>query len=241
MYNKFSTIQRRLDAVMFLRALKKVFTYRQLSELTGIPAPILSNYINGKTVPSIEKADHIISILTSSHVINKFLQVSLRRRALKYAMLRDPGALILIATYISHTCMGEVVHKVATITPNGLPLATHVSYVLERPLLYINGPKGLSRVTRVVHMINKMHGIKARRAAFYNHFAINPNDRILVVDENLSNLHSYIVLYKVIRSLNARVSKMVFIYENKPGNYKKFLNMIGKVDPSKVIVLIKES
>jgi predicted XRE-type DNA-binding protein len=52
----------RLRSIMFLRNIDQA----QLSRMTGIPQPSISNYINGKTSPSFHNADRIAKALKCS-------------------------------------------------------------------------------------------------------------------------------------------------------------------------------
>ncbi len=61
-------VEARIFAVEVLRFLRKFFNYSELSHATGIPVSMISQYIQGHHIPSLETAKRIIGILSSSKI-----------------------------------------------------------------------------------------------------------------------------------------------------------------------------
>ncbi|GEM_PF-6866122 len=61
-------VEVRIFAVEVLKFLKRFFNHSELSHATGIPVSMISQYIQGHHVPSLETAKRIINILSSSRI-----------------------------------------------------------------------------------------------------------------------------------------------------------------------------
>jgi len=82
--SRYDELRRRLLAVELLRRLKAKYSYRRLSQVTGIPSSMLCRYVKGQSVPSLEQAEAIIrylggmvdDLIPPARVLNKYMLAS---------------------------------------------------------------------------------------------------------------------------------------------------------------------
>jgi len=128
----------RLQIINLLRLLKQRRTYSQLSQITGLPATVLSRYIQGHVLPNFERARELWRI------INK--KVNLRDEMVECIgydggfydntrVLSHPMYRWVFSTWILDQVIGSKVDKVLTAAVDGIPLAATVSDVLNVPLV----------------------------------------------------------------------------------------------------------
>lgn len=141
MYNNSFLKQKiRLDAVFILRALKGKIKYSEISDRTGIPTPIISNYVNGKLTPSISKAEEILKLVNFKDVYRK--------------VICDPNVNFNnpnIATFVSwhivnKLCIGKVVNKVGVLSYRVYSIGLKVSEIIEQPLITMITGRGVKKV-----------------------------------------------------------------------------------------------
>ncbi|KSW11578.1 hypothetical protein CF15_01725 [Pyrodictium occultum] len=119
-----------------LRLAKRRYSYRELSKATGVPAPLLSRYVTGRSLPGPEKAGAILEGLW---------RLADPRRALAERMaetggvldtsivLTDPLYLLLATLYYTRRLQGRGVTRILVPEASGIPLATSLSLALETP------------------------------------------------------------------------------------------------------------
>ena len=71
MATRFDELQVQIRAVEFLRLMKELYSYQQLSEITGIPITVLNRYVKGHILPSLERAEELIERLERSYNITE--------------------------------------------------------------------------------------------------------------------------------------------------------------------------
>ncbi|HIQ03007.1 MAG TPA: helix-turn-helix domain-containing protein, partial [Desulfurococcales archaeon] len=57
--DKFENLKFRLMVVERLRLLKRMYSYKELSKVTGVPETVLCRYVKGSILPSLEQAERI--------------------------------------------------------------------------------------------------------------------------------------------------------------------------------------
>lgn len=130
----------RMEVVELLRLLKVRYTYSQLSQLTGLPATVLSRYILGHVLPTFERAMELWHVMTKK-VINLRNEIMDR---VKFdgngffdntAVIYDPFIRKFMAVWIYEKLMGTRVDKILTAAVDGVPLAVTLSDRLGVPVV----------------------------------------------------------------------------------------------------------
>jgi adenine/guanine phosphoribosyltransferase-like PRPP-binding protein len=123
-----------LATVKALRLAKRLYSYRELERATGVPAPMLSRYVTGRSLPSPEKARVILAGL---------MRLVDPRRALAEriaetggvvdtsAVLAEPLYLEMATLYFAERHRGRGVTRILVPEASGIPLAASLSLELE--------------------------------------------------------------------------------------------------------------
>jgi len=129
-FDRYYRYKRRIDAVYILKGLKEAgFTYREISRETGISMSLISNYINGKILPSIEKARQIIRMIQRDGIIIRVL-------CSKMFNIYSPNIATVLAWHIiSRYCVGHVIQTVMAADKDSLVLASKIAEIINAPLI----------------------------------------------------------------------------------------------------------
>ncbi len=135
-------LERKLQAVEYLRYLKTKHTYRGLSERFGLPITVLNRYISGKILPGNKKTE--IFLRAYNEEFN--LEEEIRQNIIfdgdyfdNTKILYNTFLLRRIAEY-TKTLFGKV-DKVFTSATDGIPLASKVADIFNVDMVYAKQKK----------------------------------------------------------------------------------------------------
>jgi len=123
-----------LATVKALRLAKRLYSYRELERATGVPAPMLSRYVTGRSLPSPEKAAAMYEGLR---------RLADPRRALAEriaetggvidtgVVLAEPLYLEMATLHFARLYRGRGVTRILVPEASGIPLAASLSLELE--------------------------------------------------------------------------------------------------------------
>jgi adenine phosphoribosyltransferase len=120
--------------INLLKTAKRQFTYRKLSDLTGLPVTVLSRYVKGHVLPSSSRARNIWKTL--ERVVG--LEDELRRRIQfdefgyfdNTSIVYDSALLQQAVQHAFSKFAGRRITKILTAAVDGIPLATLISDAL---------------------------------------------------------------------------------------------------------------
>lgn len=128
-----------LDAVSYLRSVKKLLgvTYRDLSPLLDLPESVLSRYVTGDMLPSVETAQEILAKLSSAYPIEAVVKAKIRLydSYVDMSFVNLPEFWRLYEIYLSRRFPGLEVEVVLTAAADGIPLAVAAASRLEAALV----------------------------------------------------------------------------------------------------------
>ncbi len=138
---KYNRVKARLMANEMLRLLKPNFSYRVLSELTGIPESVLCRYVRGSIIPSFEQALKILASLSLSVDINSLLHELVEREKSSIIdlsrVLKDPYIIRLLTILLMIELAGNKIDKIVATSFSVLPLATMLGLELNCPIVLV--------------------------------------------------------------------------------------------------------
>ncbi|MEM4659446.1 MAG: hypothetical protein QW741_02705, partial [Sulfolobales archaeon] len=125
----------RYHSVELLRLYKGLMKYREISELVGLPPPAIWRYITLKIVPSYERAESIVRLLTSRDVVSNILRKYIRFKdgAVDTSSVLDNVLLLKILAYVAFYSFNDV-DTVLTVELDGVPIATLVADLFKSKL-----------------------------------------------------------------------------------------------------------
>lgn len=120
----------RISSVELLSTLKKNYSYKELSALLGLSAPILSRYVRGHVLPSAARSEKFVAVFREK-LLRKMIADLIRVAPDgAYDLSRaatDTGLLRQIAKVVYSEFGPSQVHKVLTMEVDGVPLAVEVA------------------------------------------------------------------------------------------------------------------
>ncbi|MCD6278543.1 MAG: adenine phosphoribosyltransferase [Desulfurococcales archaeon] len=196
----------RIFAIELLRSFKKVFKYKELEAITGLPAPALWRYINMKIMPSEERAHELISKLTSPPVINKIFEnniITVNGNIFNLTRIIYNVSLLKIFAFLAFKEFQNYnITAVATVEVDGIPVAVNVADVLDTKLVIARKSPDIG-----IKSYYETSFIATDPPAVVNLFmptnALNINDRVLVVDDLLRTGKTSSALMRLVKMSGA--------------------------------------
>ena len=217
MVSKYESLKIRVMASEALRLLKRMYPYSLLSKMTGIPESVLSRYVTGHTVPSLDQAkrilDHVEKIVSLRRAIIERLN-SLQGLVDLSPILGDPLMLRLIGMYFYRKFQDKNVTKILVPETSGIPIATTLSLVFEVPMVVArrrpSNPFEDYVCEKFVEPPSSYIVFYVPRGTFTR------RDRVLVVDDIVQTGRTLHVMKKIVENVGAilvGVAAMVVVGE----------------------------
>jgi adenine/guanine phosphoribosyltransferase-like PRPP-binding protein len=226
--------------IELLRTAKKQYTYRKLSEKTGLPVTVLSRYAKGHVLPNVARARQLWRTL------NKMvgLEVELRRRIEfnsdgyfdNTKIIGDYNILRQAAHFALATFAGKRVTKVLTAAVDGIPLATIVASNMGINLVIAKRGKEVG-VPAFLEETYVLSDSGVTDTLYVPRDVIRKRDSVLIVDDMIKTGETQMALVNLIRKAKAETSG-VFSLIAVGENWKKRL-ILPQGCPVEVVTQIK--
>jgi len=180
---KYLETKTRLSSIEILRLIKENKSYEELSSLLGLSAPILSRYINGHVLPSLERSKKIIEAFKEqlTGLIKGRIKFEDERIFDHSAVLYNPSLLDKIGKLAFHEFSSMKVDKVLTVEADGIPLAVQVSREFDVNFVVAKNRKEMG--IRDFIEVKRVFSSGAYSYLFIPKGSIEQNERILIVDD----------------------------------------------------------
>lgn len=199
----------RLMTIELLRTAKKQYTYRKLSEKTGLPVTVLSRYAKGHVLPNIVRARQLWRTL------NKMvgLEVELHRRIEfnndgyfdNTKIIGDFNILRQAAHFALATFAGKRVTKVLTAAVDGIPLATMVASNMGINLVIAKRGKEVG-VPAFLEETYVLSDSGVTDTLYVPRDIIRKRDSVLIVDDMIKTGETQMALVNLVRKAKAETS-----------------------------------
>ena len=128
--SRVADVKTRISSVELLATLKKSYSYRELSGVLGLSAPILSRYVRGHVLPSASRSEKFIATFREKllrKMVTDEVNVTQDGSYDISAVVSNVGLLRQIAKVVYSEFNLVGVDKVVTMEVDGVPLATEVA------------------------------------------------------------------------------------------------------------------
>jgi len=128
--SRVAEVKTRISSVELLATLKKTYSYRELSAILGLSAPILSSYVRGHVLPSASRSEKFIATFREKllrKMVNDLVKVTPDGSYDINAVVSNVGLLRQIAKVVYSEFSLVNVDKVLTMEVDGVPLAVEVA------------------------------------------------------------------------------------------------------------------
>ena len=224
-----------MAAVDLLRVARDQYTYRQLSELTGLPITVLNRYVKGHVLPNSIRARRLWEDLTKMLSLESEVRRRVRLDDEGYfdntRIIGDVNLLRRAANYALLKFAGRRVTKVLTATVDGVPLATMIADSLGVNLAIAKNRKdvGVQSFLEETYVLGDS-GVIA--TLFVPRDVIKRRDSVLVVDDVMKSSNAQAVLINLARKAGADLTG-IFVLVAIGGEWRK------KIEAPQIEVILK--
>ncbi len=196
----------RIFAIELLRSYKKVFKYKDLEAITGLPAPALWRYINMKIMPSPERAQELVKKLTQPQVIDNVLKdniIEVGDNIYNLSKVIYNPSLLKIFAYLAYREFHKYnITAVATVEVDGIPIAVNVASILDANLVIARKKPefGIKDYYQTSYLARDPPAVVN---LFLPASFLGVSDRVLIVDDLLNTGRTSMALIKLIKMAGA--------------------------------------
>lgn len=174
----------RISSVELLATLKKSYSYRELSSILGLSAPILSRYVRGHVLPSASRSEKFIATFRE-RLLRKIVTDQVRITADgSYdisGVTSNVGLLRQVAKVVYSEFNLVPVEKVLTMEVDGIPLAVEVAGEFNVNLAVARAEKDLG--VEEFYEQKVVYSPSSVKYLYLPKNAIKKGEHILVVDD----------------------------------------------------------
>jgi len=223
--NRLEAVKLQLLAIHVLRALKPLYSYRELAKLVGLPPSMLCRYTRGSTIPSLEHAKKIVECALEK---GRLREIILKKLDIKEGYIdtrpifSDSSMLLLISAYLAKKYGVAKVTKVLVPEARGIPLATAIALELDAQLVIArrvkdNPYEDYIESIALDNTYNPIYFYVPRKH-------ISHKDRVLVVDDLVESGQTLRALLAIIEHCKAKLVG-VFVLIAIGSAWRKNLNV----------------
>jgi len=232
----------RLMTIELLQMAKKKYTYRELSNKTGLPVTVLSRYAKGHVLPNVERARKLWETLNKliglESEIKRRIQFNEEGFFDNTNIIGDYNILRQAAQHALATFAGRRVTKVLTAAVDGIPLATMVANALSVNLVIAKQTKEVG-VRAFIDETFVLRDSGVTVTLYLPKKAIRRKDSVLIVDDMIKTGETQAALVNLVYKSKAEVSGLFSLIAI--GNeWEKRINL-PRGCPVEVIAKIKRS
>jgi len=177
-------VKTRISSVELLATLKKSYSYRELSAILGLSAPILSRYVRGHVLPSASRSEKFIATFRE-RLLRKIVTDQVRITADgSYdisGVTSNVGLLRQVAKVVYSEFSLVPVDKVLTMEVDGIPLAVEVAGEFNVNLAVARAEKDLGVEEFFEQKV--VYSPSSVKYLYLPKNAIKKGEHILVVDD----------------------------------------------------------
>jgi len=204
--SRVADVKARISSVELLATLKKNYSYKELSAILGLSAPILSRYVRGHVLPSAARSEKFVAVFREK-LLRKVVadQIKISPDG-SYDMTRaviDVGLLKQIAKVVYSEFSPSRVQKILTMEVDGVPLAVEVANEFNVNVAIAKGERDLGSEEfyeqRIVYSPDSVKYLYLQKGL------IKRGEHILIVDDFVRSGITIDALVKLTEKARARV------------------------------------
>ncbi len=204
--SRVADVKSRISSVELLSTLKKNYSYKELSAILGLSAPILSRYVRGHVLPSAARSEKFVAVFREK-LLRKIVADQIKTTPDgSYDMTRaviDVGLLRQIAKVVYSEFGPSQVHKILTMEVDGVPLAVEVADEFNVNVAIAKGERDLAveefYEQRVVYSPDSV------KYLYLSKSSVKKGEHILIVDDFVRSGITIDALVKLAEKAKARV------------------------------------
>jgi adenine/guanine phosphoribosyltransferase-like PRPP-binding protein len=209
--SRISDLKYKLMTIELLNLAKNYYTYRELAQIIGLPETVLSRYVKGHVLPTIDRAQNINRTLQKIMRLEGEIQQRIRFDDSGYFdnthLISDTLLLERAVQHAVNAFAGMRITKVLAAATDGIPLAALLAHRLGVGLVIAKK----SREVGVREFIEEVF-VPSKTAMMISLFvprdALRKGDCVLIADDVIDSGETQIALTKIVQKAKAEVTGM---------------------------------
>ena len=238
--SRVADVKTRISSVELLATLKKSYSYRELSAVLGLSAPILSRYVRGHVLPSAARSEKFIATFREK-LLRKMLMDSVKvTQDGSYdisAIVNNVGLLRQIAKVVYSEFSLVNVDKVVTVEVDGVPLAAEVAGEFNVNLAVVRSDRELG-VEEFVEQ-KAVYSPSTVRYLYLPKTSIKKGEHLLVVDDLVRSGTTIEAMTRIAEKAKAKIVG-VFAIASVDQSMQKLKSRLGLTCPIESLVTLEQ-
>ncbi|MDG6916155.1 MAG: hypothetical protein JRM85_00995 [Nitrososphaerota archaeon] len=238
--SRVADVKTRISAVELLATLKKSYSYKELSAVLGLSAPILSRYVRGHVLPSAARSEKFIATFREKMLRKMVLDAVKVTQDGSYdisGVVNNVGLLRQIAKVVYSEFSVATVNRVVTMEVDGIPLAAEVAGEFNVNLAVVRSEKELG-VEEFVEQ-KAVYSPSSVKYLYLPKAAIRRGEHLLVVDDLVRSGTTIEALAGMAEKAKARIVG-VFAIASLDQSMQKLKGRLGLTCPIESLVTLEQ-
>jgi adenine phosphoribosyltransferase len=204
--SRVAEVKARISSVELLATLKQNYSYRELSSILGLSAPILSRYVRGHVLPSSARSEKFVAVFREKllrKIVNNRIRLTRDGAYDLTELISDVALLRQIAKVVYSEFGLSQVQKVLTMQVDGVPLAVEIAGEFNVNVAIAKEQRDTAAEDfyeqRVVYSLDSVKYLYLAKSA------IKKGDHVLIVDDMVRSGITIDALAKLTEKSRARL------------------------------------
>jgi adenine/guanine phosphoribosyltransferase-like PRPP-binding protein len=230
--SRVAEVKTRISSVELLATLKKSYSYRELSAVLGLSAPILSRYVRGHVLPSAARSEKFIAT---------FREKLLRKMIMDEVRVSQDGS-YNISSVVSNVGLLRQIAKVVysefgLVGVDGVPLAAEVAGEFNVNLAVVRAERDLG-VEEFIEQ-KAVYSPSTVKYLYLSKTAIKKGEHVLIVDDLVRSGTTIEALARIAERAKARIVG-VFAIASVDQSMPKLRSRLGLTCPIESLVTLEQ-
>ena len=207
--SRISDLKYKLMTIDLLNLAKNYYTYRELSQIISLPESVLSRYVKGHVLPTMDRALYINKTLEKIMRLEAEIQLRMRFDDSGYfdntRLIFDPLLLERAVQHAVNRFAGTRITKILSPAVDGIPLAVLLAHMVGVNLVIAKNTRevGVSAFFEEVYVPGRSAMIIS---LYVPRDALKRGDCVLIVDDVVDTGETQMALARIIQKAKAEVT-----------------------------------
>ena len=238
--SRVAEVKTRISSVELLATLKKSYSYKELSAVLGLSAPILSRYVRGHVLPSAARSEKFIATFRDRllrKMILDLVRVSADGSYDISGVVSNVGLLRQIAKVVYSQFSPVPVDRVVTMEVDGIPLGTEVAGEFNVNLAVVRVERDLG-VEEFVEQ-KAVYSPSTVRYLYLPKTAIRKGENLLIVDDMVRSGTTIEAMARIAEKAKAKIVG-IFAIASVEQSMVRLKSRLGLTCPIESIVTLEQ-
>lgn len=238
--SRVADVKTRISSVELLATLKKSYSYRELSAVLGLSAPILSRYVRGHVLPSAARSEKFIATFREKllrKMVTDEVKVTQDGSYDISAVVSNVGLLRQIAKVVFSEFSLLPVDKVLTMEVDGVPLASEVAGEFNVNLAIARAERDLG-VEEFLEQ-KTVYSPSSVKYLYLPRSALKKGEHVLIVDDLVRSGTTIEALTRISEKAKAKIVG-VFAIASVDQSMSKLKSRLGLTCPIESLVTLEQ-